>query len=278
MADAAPAAPVPGTPEYDAAMAQLADDRGAAALKAGTPGDLPSGPPAVPQRPADVPEKFWDAAKGVINQEALLKSYRELETRVGQQPAPAAPKPPASNDQAPADTKGAEEAAKAAGVDLEGLEAEYVSSGALSEASLKALADKGITKEQVDAYIEGRRAVAAKQIEAGQQLVGGAEKYNEIVSWAAGALSGQEKIAYNKAVNDKDPSVRELAILGLQAKFVKANGTNPEAFVGAGKGNGSGGVQGFASRAEMTAAINDPRFNTDPAYRAQVERRIGAMP
>jgi len=261
-------------------MAQLADDRNAAALKAGTPGDLPVDPPAAPQRPADVPEKFWDAEKGVVNQEALLKSYRELESRIGQPPAPApaAPKPATANDQPPADTKGAEEAAKAAGVDLAGLEAEYVSNGSLSEDSLKALEAKGITKEQVDAYIEGRRAIAEKSIEAGQQLVGGAEKYSEMVTWAAGALSGQEKIAYNKAVNDKDPAVRELAILGLQAKFTRANGTQPQAFIGGGKGSGAPATQAFASRAEMTAAINDPRFQTDPAYRAQVERRIGAMP
>ena len=37
----------------------------------------------VAQRPADVPEKFWDAATGTIRTEALLKSYAELERKLG---------------------------------------------------------------------------------------------------------------------------------------------------------------------------------------------------
>lgn len=39
-------------------------------------------------RPADVPEKFWDAERGELRVEALLKSYRELERRMSQRAAP----------------------------------------------------------------------------------------------------------------------------------------------------------------------------------------------
>ena len=37
---------------------------------------------AAPQRPDEVPEKFWDAEAGTIRTEALLKSYVELERRM----------------------------------------------------------------------------------------------------------------------------------------------------------------------------------------------------
>lgn len=43
---------------------------------------------AVPARPADVPEKFWDAERGALRVEALLKSYRELERRLSQRACP----------------------------------------------------------------------------------------------------------------------------------------------------------------------------------------------
>ncbi len=43
---------------------------------------------AVPSRPADVPEKFWDAGAGTLRTEALLKSYGELERRLAQKMAP----------------------------------------------------------------------------------------------------------------------------------------------------------------------------------------------
>ncbi len=42
-------------------------------------------------RPADVPEKFWDAETGTLRIEALLKSYRELERRLSQRAAPPGP-------------------------------------------------------------------------------------------------------------------------------------------------------------------------------------------
>lgn len=40
--------------------------------------------PAQAERPADVPEKFWDAKAGALRTEALLKSYAELERKLGQ--------------------------------------------------------------------------------------------------------------------------------------------------------------------------------------------------
>ncbi len=54
------------------------------------PEDLlqPDDEAASPARPADVPEKFWDAETGTLRTEALLKSYRELERRLSQRAAP----------------------------------------------------------------------------------------------------------------------------------------------------------------------------------------------
>ncbi|MCC7427211.1 MAG: hypothetical protein IT557_09915 [Alphaproteobacteria bacterium] len=39
-------------------------------------------------RPADIPEKFWDAQKGEVRIDALLKSYRELERRLARLSSP----------------------------------------------------------------------------------------------------------------------------------------------------------------------------------------------
>lgn len=40
--------------------------------------------PVTGQRPDDVPEKFWDAEQGQLRTDALLKSYVELERKLGQ--------------------------------------------------------------------------------------------------------------------------------------------------------------------------------------------------
>ena len=42
------------------------------------------------ERPEEVPEKFWDAERGALRTEALLKSYRELERRLSARFAPPA--------------------------------------------------------------------------------------------------------------------------------------------------------------------------------------------
>lgn len=43
----------------------------------------PVQPDAVASRPEEVPEKFWDVDAGTLRAEALLKSYRELERKLG---------------------------------------------------------------------------------------------------------------------------------------------------------------------------------------------------
>ena len=44
--------------------------------------------PAVPERPAYVPEKFWDATAHCVRVEAMAKSYGELERKLGTRAAP----------------------------------------------------------------------------------------------------------------------------------------------------------------------------------------------
>jgi len=50
--------------------------------------EAPAAPTAPPARPDDVPEKFWDAERGALRVDALLKSYRELERRLSARFAP----------------------------------------------------------------------------------------------------------------------------------------------------------------------------------------------
>jgi len=52
--------------------------------------DPPPPPADAKTRPAEVPEKFWDAEAGTLRVDALLKSYRELERRLSQRAAPPA--------------------------------------------------------------------------------------------------------------------------------------------------------------------------------------------
>lgn len=45
--------------------------------------DAAAGDPEIAERPSDVPEKFWDTERGQIRTDALVKSYLELERKLG---------------------------------------------------------------------------------------------------------------------------------------------------------------------------------------------------
>ncbi len=83
------------------------DEPLAAASEATAPADITDPVAAVEPaaRPDGVPEKFWDPEAGQLRTEALLKSYLELERRLGADPA----EPALANDEAgpPAESEAA---------------------------------------------------------------------------------------------------------------------------------------------------------------------------
>lgn len=257
---------------HDAAMVAKVDAAQASATTSTAVGQAPVVPndqPAVAQRPSNVPEQFWDAAKGTVNQEALLAAYVELQTKT-----PAAPNEGAQGEP-PADNKTAEDAVKAAKLDMSTLQQEFASSGALSEASYKALEGVGIDRSMVDAYVAGQQALAASHEASGYELAGGKEAYQSMAKWAMANLSPAEQAAFDRAVGG-DAATMKQAIVALKAQYTAAMGSDPSLLGGAGGGGQSGEVA-FQSRAEVTTAMRDPRYRADPAYRATVERRIGLM-
>lgn len=255
---------------------------------AAPPPPAPAPAPA-PQRPAHVPEKFWNADKGEVNLEALAKSYTELETKLAKPPAAPAPAPAQASEpkttegeQAPPETKpteltedqkAAQAAVEKAGLDTAALVAEFAQTGDISPESREALEKVGFGKDVVDSYIAGQKAIAAQRDAEAVAVIGGQEQWDTIASWANANLSAAEHEAFNKAMTGTLDSAK-LAMQGLRAKYEAANGNAPALTLGS--SGAAPASQGFASRSEMTAAINDKRYATDPSYRAQVEARIVA--
>lgn len=90
-------APAPDLPGEIEATPPEADSRIVDPLDEATSrhdGACETGPGEESRRPGDVPEKFWDAAAGTIRTDALLRSYLELERRLGR----SVPKPEGEDD------------------------------------------------------------------------------------------------------------------------------------------------------------------------------------
>lgn len=237
---------VPGSEEHDALMIEKFQQQS---------GNEQVDPPAE-DRPSWLPEKFASA-------EDMAAAYAELEKKQSgaQQEAP---KPEGSVEEA-------RDTVNALGLDFDALGSEFAESGALSDASYQALADKGLDREIVDAYIEGQQAKADLFRAEVLLSVGGEQSYEDISTWAAGNLTAAELNAYNTQVEGGNLTAAKMAIQGLKARYEAENGNEPSLLNGETGGNSA---EVYRSTAELTAAMRDPRYKKDPAYRADVERKL----
>jgi hypothetical protein len=149
---------------------------------------------------------------------------------------------------------------------------EYQTSGQLSEDSYTSLEKLGVSRDLVDSYVEGRKSTAAAAEEMIYKEVGGKESYQEVVSWASQNMSADDVEQYNKIVQEGDSKKAAFAAKSLMARYRAENSRGPDRTIEGKRGSAD---VGFASKAEMVAAMQDPRYAKDPAYRAQVVRRIG---
>lgn len=226
-----------------------------------TPPETPEEPKAE-DRPQWLPEKFKTP-------EDMAKAYAELETKLGQKPAepPAdAPKP------AEATPEDATKALSDKGLNINDFAAEWNQNGSLSNESYEKLAKAGYDRNLVDQFIEGQKARAVQFESAVKTEVGGEERYNEMIAWAKGNLTPAEIDAYNRAVSSGSKEQAALAAVGLAAKYEKAVGSEPQRIIG-GKGQPSSGDV-FESVAQVTEAMKDPKYKSDPAYRQKVQEKL----
>ena len=226
----------------------------------GMPDELMTNAPEVSEeavaeeRPEWLPEKFESAAD-------LAKAYSELESRMGSQESP-------ESEEVTEDVDASDREALTMD-DIRPFSEEFAEKGELGEESYRKLDELGFPRELVDNYIQGMAAYSQQQSTQMMAAVGGEESYNQMTEWASKNLSEAEINAYNSIMDSGDPSQIDIAVRGMHARF-KANDTEPSLI----QGDTVNVNNGFNSTAEVTAAINDPRYRKDPAYRKEVQRKI----
>jgi len=127
----------------------------------------------------------------------------------------------------------------------------------------------GIPRAFVDQYIAGIEAQAKAYREQLMEEIGGEEAFAAMAAWAVANLSEKELEDYNEAVDSGDLSMVRSAVMSLAFRYQQAVGRDPKLISGQ-----AGGPAGFESIAQLTAAMKDPRYETDPAYRREVEQRL----
>ena len=213
-------------------------------------------------RPEWLPEKFADVQE-------LAKAYGELEKRQSQSKEETKESEVSTTEQLKINKEKVEEAT---GLGLDNYYSEYEKNGSLSEKSYKDLAGRGLDKTLVDSYIAGQSALADKHVGSIHSVVGGKEKYDNIVKWASANLADNEVKAFNDTMDNGTLDQAQLAISGIQAKYNSVN-QEPSLFSGERADTSKGA---YRSVGEMLTDINNPKYATDGAFRADVEAKVKA--
>ena len=115
------------------------------------------------------------------------------------------------------------------------------------------------------------QALTDENISQLMESAGGEEKYYTIVGWAKNNLSDQEQKMYDTVVDRGDPLACYFALQALMGRYNDAVGTDGRMLTG--KPPSSAGDV-FKSQAEMVKAMEDDRYNDDPAYRQAIMEKL----
>ena len=158
----------------------------------------------------------------------------------------------------------------------------YANDGALSEETISRFTEMS-SQDLVNAYMEmyengqinqaqGQAAeMSDAQVNSVMNAAGGESNYNQIIEWAASNLSDRQIDAFDSVVDSGNPAAIGIAFQGLQSAYNEANGYEGRMLQG--RAPSSAG-ETFRSQAELVAAMGDPRYDNDPAYRADVVEKL----
>jgi len=156
------------------------------------------------------------------------------------------------------------------GLDFSAFQDEYNSTGTLSKEALDTLSAEGISEEVVSTWISGQEALRDQNIDTVFSSVGGEQNYNNMLEWANDNLQPWEVEAFNNQIESLDANT-QLAVTGLYARYQNSEGVPPALLSGE---VGQDIAPRYESLAQLTSAMSDPKYASDPAYRAKVVQRL----
>ena len=210
------------------------------------------------------------------NAQELEKAYIELQGKLGQQNTEETET--ASAEETPEEPK-----LSTGAILITDAQKEYYENGnKLSEETMAKFSEMS-SSDLLQAYIE-INANNPQQVEEAQaaditeaqisdikKSAGGEQAYANVVNWAKSNLDQDQTNAFDEVVNTGSVAAIKLAVAGLKAQYDNANGVEGRMVTGKAPTN-SGDI--FRSQAELVAAMSDPRYDRDPAYRQDVIEKL----
>ena len=206
--------------------------------------------------------------------EELEKAYKELESKLGDQEAEQAESEPDSESTSLSDNASIITAAS---------DEYYANGNQLSEETIQKF--KGMSSEDlVNAYIEVTNSpewtaqpdsqvedVSEAQINEVKNAAGGEQQYQQMVEWAGKNLDAKAITAFDQVINTGSIEAIKFAVSGLRSEYLNAVGYDGQMIQGKAPQTNK---DIFRSQAELVAAMNDRRYDNDPAYRQDVIQKL----
>ena len=204
----------------------------------------------------------------------LEKAYVELQKKLGDKDTKTET---ASTEEQPEDTPKMSEGATL----ITDASKEYFDNGnKLSDETLAKFSSLS-SQDLIKAYMEVQATqpqqaappaeISTAEINQIKNSAGGEKAYANIVNWAKTNLPENQIQAFDEVVNSGSVQAIQLAVSGLKAEYDNANGVEGRMVTGKAPKN-TGDV--FRSQAELVSAMNDRRYDSDPAYRQDVIEKL----
>lgn len=126
-------------------------------------------------------------------------------------------------------------------------------------------------RQQVEANQASTADISDQEVAELRGIAGGDESYQEMIAWASENLSPQDIQRYDNVIASGNYDAISFAVQALSSKYSEAMGVEGQLF----KGKPASNTRDvFRSQAEVVAAMSDPRYDKDPAYRQDVFAKL----
>jgi hypothetical protein len=126
-------------------------------------------------------------------------------------------------------------------------------------------------RAQVEEGVPQGDVLTEGDVQALQGIVGGQDQYAQMMGWAQETLSEQEISMYDSVMEKGDPLACYFAVNALALRYQDVQGYDGQMLTGKAPATQQ---QGFRSQAELVRAMSDPRYDNDPAYRADIAAKL----
>ena len=213
----------------------------------------------------------------------LEKAYIELEKKLGSNEKEENKAETEQEEVLPEESEESSEERSEAATLIQEATSIYNDSGEISDDMMSKFSQMS-SQDLVNAYVELSKTqdtpnvapVAAEDLTDGEvnsikNSVGGEAEYNNMVEWCSSNLPPNTVEAFDSLINSGNAGAIQLAVNGLRQQYEQANGYEGRMLSGK-PPKTSGEV--FRSQPELVAAMSDPRYDRDPAYRQDVMEKL----